>query len=443
VISRRQFMNIAARAGLTAASAPLWLHETSARAFAQLTGGYKAIVVVTLVGGNDGNNMIIPMDAARYTEYASLRSRLAIPLAYCRPMLPSDSNGLYGFHPSLANVSSLYNRGKALAVANIGPISRPVNKAILASLPALFPEGLLAHPAGAAQWESASTVALPDTGWGGRIADLIASQSGSLPPLFDAGPASIFTVGRSVQGIAVQSGSASFSVVPSALSSVILSIAQNDSSSSNNLVAQAAQLRVNAMQQQALLAQAQNAGMPFKTQFPQTSFGQTLSTIAQIINGRSVIGASRQIFYGQQGQYDTHGSQLQTHASYLSDFDDAVGAFLSALQEVGLQDSVLICTHSDFNRTLVGNASGGTDHAWGNHQLVIGGGIRGGRIIGSIPDPELGGSLDLNGYGTWIPTLSVTQMTAAVGQWMGLTNTQLATVFPDLANFPNNSVTLN
>jgi uncharacterized protein (DUF1501 family) len=115
---------------------------------------------------------------------------------------------------------------------------------------------------------------------------------------------------------------------------------------------------------------------------------------------------------------------------------------MAAIQEMGLQNDVLICTHSDFNRTLVGNGTAGTDHAWGNHQLIVGGGIRGGRIIGTIPEPELGGSLDLNGEGTWVPALSVTQMTAAIGSWMGLSSAQLATVFPDLSNFAQGAITL-
>jgi uncharacterized protein (DUF1501 family) len=148
------------------------------------------------------------------------------------------------------------------------------------------------------------------------------------------------------------------------------------------------------------------------------------------------------MFYIQQGVYDTHQSQLVNHATYLSDLDSGIGAMVSALQEMGLENNVMICTHSDFNRTMVANGSAGSDHAWGNHQLVIGGGITGGRIIGTIPEPELGGSLDCNGAGTWIPTLSVTQMTAAMGWWLGLSKTQLNTVFPDLANFSQGPIVL-
>ena len=442
MISRRDFMKIAARTGITAASAPLWLDATSRRAFGQMSGSYKALIVVTLEGGNDGNNMIVPIDSAKYAEYASLRSALAIPMASCLPMASSSGSPTYGFHPSLQNIASLYNSGNALAVANVGPLSMPLSKAQLLATPSLFPQALLSHPAGVAQWESATTLALPTTGWGGRMADLLVSQSGSLPPVLDAGSASIFTVGNSVQGIAVQSGSSALVALPNAIESAVLAIADADGASQNNLVAQAAQLRVQAINQQALIAQAQSAGTPLKTVFPSSTFGSALSAIASLINGRSVIGASRQIFYTQQGTYDTHANQVGIQAGLLADLDSGIGAMMAAIQEMGLENEVLICTHSDFNRTLVGNGTAGTDHAWGNHQLIVGGGIRGGRIIGTIPEPALGGSNDLNGEGTWVPALSVTQMTAAIGAWMGLSNFQLTTVFPDLANFSQCAIVL-
>jgi uncharacterized protein (DUF1501 family) len=435
-------MNLAAKAGIATASAPLWFNETSIRAFAQMSGTYKAIVVVTLIGGNDGNNTIIPLDSASYGEYASIRSALALPQASCLPISAGGGGGSFGLHPSLVNTASLYNLGKALAVANVGPLGAPVTKAQLLANPSLLPQALQSHPAGQAQWESASTLALPATGWGGRIADVIQSQSGSLPPLLDAGAASIFTVGESVQGIAIPVGTTKMVPLPSGMDSAILAIAEDDSNAENYLVAQAAQLRAKSIGQQALITQAQQSGVPLKTVFPTTGFGQTLSAIASVINGRSVIGASRQIFYAQQGNYDTHTAQLSAHSSYLSEFDGGIGAFVAALQEMGLQDEVLICTHSDFNRSLVGNGSAGTDHAWGNHQFIIGGGIKGGRIIGTMPEPEVGGSLDFARCGMWIPTLSVTQMTAGIGSWMGLSDTQLATIFPDLANFSEGSIVL-
>ena len=85
----------------------------------------------------------------------------------------------------------------------------------------------------------------------------------------------------------------------------------------------------------------------------------------------------------------------------------------------------------------------GTDHAWGNHQLVLGGATgSGGQILGTMPDLDLGGTSDLStqGLGIWIPTTSVTQMAAGIGGWMGLSTSQLATAFPALTQFGNIAV---
>jgi uncharacterized protein (DUF1501 family) len=443
MLSRRSFNKLAFRTGIAAATAPLWRNSLCAKAFAQAANGYRAIVVITLNGGNDGNNMVIPLDSASYAQYATLRSSLALPQSSCRVLNSTAGSPVFGLHPSLANVAAMYNSGSAAIVANVGPISAPVTKDALMKTPSLMPQALLSHPAGVNQWESASAEALPQTGWGGRIADIIVANSGKLPPLFDTGGQSIFTVGRSVQGISVVAGGTDVpAVVPAGMQDAMLAIATNDALSENEIVAQAAALRVRSLQQAGLIAQAQSSGTPLQTAFPGTNLGQSLKSIASIINGRSVIGASRQIFYAQQDGYDTHGNQLGIQSSFLSDLDAGLGSFMSALLLMGLADKVLVCTHSDFNRTIVSNGSGGSDHAWGNHQLILGGGMRGGRMIGTYPDLDLGGSMDLNGYGTWIPGLSVTQMAAGIGSWMGLNASQVANVFPDLVNFPSGAISL-
>ena len=89
MINRRTFLSHVSKAGLAGASAPLWLDLVSSRAFAQAASGYKAVVLVSLPGGNDGNNMLIPMDATEYAEYRSMRSVLSQPLAGLLPGRPA------------------------------------------------------------------------------------------------------------------------------------------------------------------------------------------------------------------------------------------------------------------------------------------------------------------------------------------------------------------
>ena len=438
MISRRLFINYASKMGLASASAPLWMNLTSSRAFGQAAGTYKAVVLISLPGGNDSNNTLVPTDSASYGEYAHMRPTLALNPSTLLPLAGTN----FGLHPSMKNLASLFNAKRASVVANVGPLRTPATKVQIASDPSLVPEVLLSHPTGLAQWESASAVAEPATGWGGRMGDQFSALSGSLPPLLNAGPASIFTVGNSVQGIAVQANGGDLVALPAGMDAAVLAVAQNESASPNALIAQAAKLRALSAQQQIVLKQAQAAGASLKTAFPTTGFGSVLQTIAQVMSGRSVVGASRQIFYATQGGYDSHENQVNVHAGNLATLDAGLGAFMQALDELGLSNQVLVCTHSDFNRTMQANSTFGTDHAWGSHQFLLGGGINGGRVIGTMPTLELGGPSDYGTQGLWIPTTSVTQMTAAIGGWMGLTKAQLATVFPDLANFPTGAISI-
>src|SRR5438876_3716321 len=98
------------------------------QAFAQGTS-YRALVCIFLAGGNDGNNMVVPLDAAGYGAYAAVRNAagLAIAQASLLPLQPR-SIGLFGLHPSLAAVHPLFADGKLAIVSNVGPLIQPLSK---------------------------------------------------------------------------------------------------------------------------------------------------------------------------------------------------------------------------------------------------------------------------------------------------------------------------
>ena len=442
MITRRQFFRLGAQSGLAAASAPLLLNTLAEHAFAQTSSTYKAVVLIEQYGGNDANNMVIPLDSDTYLQYATVRRNLALAPGSVIPLMTSSGTASYGLHWAMPNTASLFNTRQALILANVGPLRQPVTKQQLISSPSLAPAQLFSHAVGRAQWEGASADDAPQLGWGGRVGDFIAAQSGQLPPVLNAGFDSLFTVGRSVQGVAIQSNNGSFVPLPAGLNAAIAQIAQQDCQSPNAIIAATAQLRLASMQQQVTLQSALDAGDSLSTHFGNSAFGHVMKTIAQVIRGRSVVGCSRQIFFCQQGAYDSHTSQIHDQADNLLDLDSNIASFMQALTEMGLNDQVLVCTHSDFGRSFQPNTVGGSDHGWGNHHLVIGGGIRGGRIVGSMPDLELGGPSDFTGQGAWIPTTAVTQMTAGIASWMGLSPSQVASVFPDLNNFPSGALSL-
>ena len=106
----------------------------------------------------------------------------------------------------------------------------------------------------------------------------------------------------------------------------------------------------------------------------------------------------------------------------------------------GVTANVTTFTASDFGRTFTPNNSSGTDHAWGNTHLVVGGAVKGGLTYGTYPTLALGGPDDVGVdswelQGRWIPTSSVDQYAATLLAWFGASDAQLDAVLPNLRNF--------
>jgi uncharacterized protein (DUF1501 family) len=213
-----------------------------------------------------------------------------------------------------------------------------------------------------------------------------------------------------------------------------LAVLTNAPSGSQMLSAATNGLKV-ALAQDAALRNALAVAQPLKTVFPSTSLGAQLAEVAQIISSRGVLGLQRQIFLVEHSGFDTHQNQQASFNTTLSQFDAAVGAFQSALAELGVADQVVTFTTSDFNRSLMENGAAGTDHAWGGHQLVIGNAVKAADIYGTFPDLTVNGPDDYLGSGCWIPTTSVDQYGATLASWMGVPSASLSNVFPNIGNF--------
>ena len=145
----------------------------------------------------------------------------------------------------------------------------------------------------------------------------------------------------------------------------------------------------------------------------------------------------RQVFFCSIGGFDTHGiDQLADQAELLGIVSDAMAAFYRATVELGVASQVTSFTMSDFGRDFPANGSGGSDHGWGSHHVVVGGGVAGRKLYGTFPTLRVDGPDDTSG-GRWIPTTSTEQYAAALGgNFFGLTTAQLADVFPRLNRFP-------
>src|SRR4051794_8994158 len=92
---------------------------------------YKALVCVFLAGGNDGNNVVVPLNTSEYNAYAAVRgaSGLAIAQASLLPITPPSLSAPFGLHPSLGDLQMLWNAQKLAVVCNVGPLVQPLTRA--------------------------------------------------------------------------------------------------------------------------------------------------------------------------------------------------------------------------------------------------------------------------------------------------------------------------
>ena len=150
---------------------------------------------------------------------------------------------------------------------------------------------------------------------------------------------------------------------------------------------------------------------------------------------------NRQIFMVNLGGFDTHSGQATKHSLLLRELSLALSKFQAAMEEKGHENKVTTFTMSDFGRTMSNNGDG-TDHAWGAHHIVIGGdglnsagNLKGGQMIGTLPDVTLDGVDDYSSKGRIIPTTAQDQLNATLCRWFGVDDALMPSVFPNLENF--------
>ncbi len=462
--SRRHFLktaSFASMAGITAS--PFLLEMNSLAAMAQQSSlpDYRALVCIFLAGGNDGHGTVIATDADSFSAFTQARSGapgLAYGLGDLLPIAPrtSQNNRTFALNPYLGGVQNLFGSGRAAIIANSGTLIAPTTKAQIQSNTAPLPASLYSHFDQMAAWQAiaANQGSGVHTGWGGAMADLMASvNTNTAFTCISTSGTALFLSGEQTYQLNVTSagpipigglanplyGSAQ---ATNALSSIL-------TTEQNNLFAKEYQTVVNrATLAQALLASsmltAGDAGVPNPPQYldPITNkltdnpLGVSLQTVARIIGARSALGVSRQIFFVQLGGFDTHDNQAPQHARLLTQLGGAMEYFDATMVNAGLSKQVTTFTASDFGRTLTAN-SDGTDHGWGSHHIVVGGAVQGGDMYGTYPIIGSNQANDM-GAGRLIPTTSVEQYAGTLARWFGLSDGQVREVFPNFRNFGTN-----
>jgi len=446
--SRRQFLrgSVCAAVGMTSLVATAFDLRRIAAA-APLDGDFKALVCVFLYGGNDSNNLLVPR-GADYAAYTAARGTLALPQASLRPITPlSGGDGrLWGLHPNLAGLQSLFGQQRLALVANVGPLVAPVTRNEYLAGTAALPPQLFSHSDQTMHWQTA----IPDqpgrSGWGGRTADLLHTLNTNAQVSMSMSLAgnNTFQIGTAVTQYQVSSeGSIGLGWYydgnewhhpPS------IAIRKLMARSYGNLFQQGYRdVFQRALDQDRVLAGALDAAPPLATVFPDTDLGAQLRMVARLISVREALGLRRQVYFCAADGYDLHDSQVGAtaqvgaHSDLLAELDGALAAFHASTVELGVANDVTAFTASDFGRTYTSNGDG-SDHGWGAHHVVLGGAVAGGRFYGQVPTLAVDGPDD-SGDGRWIPTISVDEYSATLAKWFGVSSGNLGLVFPNLGRF--------
>jgi len=423
---------------------------------------YRALVCVFMNGGNDGNNMLVSLDqydgpAGSLVEgYSNVRNAagLAIPKASLHPVSPA-SGGSYGFHPNMPEMQTLFNQGKLAVLCNNGPLVEPLTRTTYQNGTGKKPLQLFSHSDQVGLFQTAIANTVSQTGWGGRLADKTQGLNGSatFPSNVSIAGINLLLSGVDTRQLAVADSNTSLANVlqlsmsgsTSEQASRLVSFNELRTLDNNfKLVKAASDTRSSAIQTDNALS---SVNPTLATLFPNTSLGRQLKQVALLIKASTDplvgINMKRQIFFTQLGGFDTHSAEIGGQQNLLTQVSQAINAFFAATVELGVQNKVTTFTMSDFGRTFQPAGSGvntvGTDHAWGNHQLIVGGSVLGGTLYGTYPTLRLGGPDDTDGgsnpRGRWIPTTSVEQYAATLANWYGLSSADLAAVFPLIGRF--------
>ncbi len=440
-LSRRKVLQLTAF-GVAAQMFPF----RALKAFAQTAGDYKALVCIFLHGGNDGDNMVVPISNSGYTDYSNVRGAIALPQASLLPIGQVDHGtyGLrttYGLHPSMTDLAGLASH--LAVVANCGVLVEPMTKVEYQNRLKPRPQDLFSHSDQQAQMQNASPLNPSASGWGGRIIDRL--QGLNPPTTFPAGlsmaGSHVFLVGAQSQPVSLSGGGSILlagdeGTAGQARTVALQAMASQDAGSILMNTANTT------LSEGIVVGQAVDAALQsgtLTTGFPSSSLGRQLENVAKIIQARNTLGMRRQIFFCETGGFDTHSDQLTRHDGILRGVSDAMAAFYRATEEMQVENDVTSFTGSDFGRTFQPNPNLGTDHAWGSYQLVLGGAVTPG-MYGTFPTLQLDGPDTTDGRGRWIPTTALDQYGATLARWFGVDDLDMPTVFPNINNFPHSNV---
>lgn len=400
--------------------------------------GHRRLMVIYLGGGLDCHQLLSPRRGANRQAYEAARAGLALP-DHPRSALDAD----WQLHPQLPALHRQWARGRLGVVQNVGPLLRPTDAAQYRERSALLPVQLFSHSDQSELWQAGAPLAEVEggTGWIGRLMDALDpgfNARAQLTPMLSAsGPQRAFRARRLRQvGLGKDGAEPRFPgyrVAPSVVAlaqSIMNRVPDGRAHFAHPIADEYARAQRRAQETVEVINEAIR-GVPLSTPFPVLP---ELRTAARLFKADAALGRRRSASFFVHGGYDHHRNLNPTLDGRLQELDAGLAAFFDALAELRIEDEVLTLVYSEFGRCLVQNGSG-TDHGWGGHALLIGGGLRGG-LYGRAPDLGRKGPDLVDARGLLLPSTATEQLHAEIARWMGLPEARLPDVLPRVSRFP-------
>ena len=331
-------------------------------------------VLVQLGGGNDGLNMVIPLDI--YGNYYNARTNVAIPQSQVLRLDGTDKSGL---HPAMTAMQNMFNEGKMNIVQSVG-----------------YENPSFSHFRDTDVWNSGDTRRnrreRVKTGWMGRyleneypgypdafpnaeMTDPLAIQISNYPTLAMQG--SIYSMGLSITNPEkVYSFVNPFSDYP------LNSVAANKELKFLRVISEKTKIYSD------IIRAAYQRSSTMATYPTENYLAEQLKIVARLIKG----GLKTRVYTVSMGGFDTHKRQVNAsdtttgmHAKLMKDLSSGISAFQQDLEMMGLDDRVMGMTYSEFGRRIKSNASLGTDHGAAAPLIMFGKNAKKG-ILGTSPD---------------------------------------------------------
>lgn len=313
------------------------------------------LVVVSLRGGFDGLSAIAPIGD---DDYYRARPGIAVPQSR---IIAGD--GMFGLHPALAPLLPQWRAGRLAAVHAVG--QENATRSHFAAMEAM---------------ENAAPGSAIRSGWLDRLLGRIGVTGPMAAVAMGAGMPARLMAGPSMDVSMTAVDEFQLAAAGSRPIAAALRAMYADAPAVLAAPARAADRALD------VTGRVRGAYHPANgARYPGTELGDALRDVARLLKARTGL-VTAAVDCGDWDMHEGIGVAVPGQRMYdnLSALSAALNAFVTDLGETAMR-RVTVLTISEFGRRVRENGSRGADHGHGNAMLVLGGGIRGGRVYGRWP----------------------------------------------------------